>query len=142
MTTTNLRKLDPFSAEYAEAAGITPVGPELFEELLEPPSFIVGKPITGNGMAAIRDWIMSVEQHFGGQNMATCHYAALLGYYAHLKTFRVEVSDRALAQNTGGHRSRYNGHAQRLVDAGLLVKVPKKSREKGSPYVLAERVAI
>lgn len=115
---------------------------EEFGELFDPPELITGRRITGNGMAAIRDWVISVERHFGGQSMATCHYAALLGYYANLKTFRVEVSDRALAVEMGCHRSRVQGHGQRLIDAGLLVKVPKKVREHGSPYVLSERVVL
>lgn len=109
-----------------------------FEDLYDPPELVVGKPITGNGMAAIREWVIKVERHFGGQGMATCHYAALLGYWAHLKTFRVEISDRKLAEVTGAHRDRLTGHAQRLVDAGLLVKQPKRARERGTQYVLAE----
>jgi hypothetical protein len=123
---------DPFALQEPE--------PDPFDELFDPPERITGKPITGNGMSAIRDWVISVERHFGGQGMATCHYAGLLGYHAHLKTFRVEISDRKLADKIGAHRSRVQGHAQRLVDAGLLVKVPKRPREKGTQYVLSERV--
>lgn len=108
-----------------------------FEDLLEPPEVIVGKPITGNGVSAIREWIADVEHHFGGQGLATCHYAALLGYWSNLKTFRVEITDRQLTMATGSHHGRWTGHAQRLVDAGFLVQRPKKSRERGTRYVLS-----
>lgn len=115
---------------------------DTFDSLFDPPEVVVGRPITGDGIVAIRKWAISVERHFGGASRATCHYAALLGYYANLKTFRVAVSDRELAREMGAHRSRVQGHAQRLVDAGLLVKVPKKVREKGTLYVLSEPVTL
>jgi hypothetical protein len=109
----------------------------LFDNLYDPPELVVGMPITGNGMAAIREWIIKVEQHFGGQGLATCHYAALMGYWANLKTFRLEISDRKLSEVVGAHRDRLTGHAQRLVDAGFLVKRPKRARERGTLYVLS-----
>lgn len=108
-----------------------------FEILYDPPEVVVGKPITGNGVAAIREWITRVERHFGGQGLATCHYAALLGYWANLKTFRIEISDRKLSDEIGAHRDRLLGHAQRLVDAGFLVKRPKVRRERGTLYLLS-----
>ena len=108
-----------------------------FDDLYDPPEVVVGRAITGDGIKAIREWVYRVEQHFGGQGMATCHYAALIGYHANLKTFRVEISDRQLATATGSHRDRLSGHAQRLVDAGFLVKRPKRARERGTQYVLS-----
>ncbi|MET9213632.1 MULTISPECIES: hypothetical protein [unclassified Nocardia] len=115
-----------------------------FADLYEPPAIVVPVPVTGNGMAATRAWVAAVEQHFGGQGLATCHYAALLGYWANLRTFRVEVSDRQLAREVGAHRDRLTGHAQRLVDAGFLAKIPKRAREKGTSYVLStpERIEL
>ena len=44
-----------------------------FDSLFEPPEVIVGLPITGNGMAAIREWVVAVERHFGGQGLASIH---------------------------------------------------------------------
>ncbi|MGW3467966.1 hypothetical protein ACWDKQ_05730 [Saccharopolyspora sp. NPDC000995] len=108
-----------------------------FEDPYAPPEIVVGKPITGNGIAAIRQWVTKVERHFGGQGLATCHYAALLGYWANLGTFRVEITDRKLADAADIHRDRLTGHAQRLVAAGFLVKWPKRAREKGTQYVLS-----
>ena len=110
--------------------------------LVEAGALVMPRPITGNGMAAIREWVNSVERCFGGQGLATCHYAAVIGYHANLRTFRVEASDREISRQTGIHRDRLSGHAQRLVDAGLLMQVPKKYREKGTPYVLAELVEL
>ncbi|MFI1240481.1 hypothetical protein [Nocardia salmonicida] len=108
-----------------------------FENLFEPPVIVVPVPISGNGMAAIRQWVVAVERHFGGQGLATCHYATLIGYWANLKTFRVESSDRQLANEIDAHRDRLAGHMQRLVDAGFVMKKPKKQREKGTLYVLS-----
>jgi hypothetical protein len=117
------------------AASAEPPAPEQPEAVLR-----FSRPITGNGMAAIREWVYSVEREFGGQSLATCHYAALVGYSANLKTFRVEASDREVARQAGLHRSRLKGHAQRLVAAGYLMEVPKKYRETGTRYVLSEPV--
>jgi len=108
-------------------------------DVLGLPTVVAAKPITGNGLPAIRDWVTAVERHFGGQNLATCHYAALLGYRANLKTFRVESSDRAIAKATGMHRDRLAGHNRRLVDAGFLLKKPRRRGERGTQYVLSIR---
>jgi len=104
--------------------------------LADPPIRVRSRPITGNGMYAIRDWVCAVEAHFGGQNMATCYYAALIGYHAHLRNFTVEVTDRELARVTGMHRSRLSGHAQRLVDSGFLFVEREAKRGRAARYRL------
>ncbi|RJO74899.1 hypothetical protein D5S18_15905 [Nocardia panacis] len=116
---------------------MTATNADPFESLYDPPALTFSSPITGNGMAAIRAWVAEIEKHFGGQGLATCHYASLIGYWANLKTFRVEITDRKLVEATESHHGRWTGHAQRLVDAGFLVKLPRKSRERGTAYVLA-----
>ncbi|AIJ20882.1 hypothetical protein [Amycolatopsis methanolica] len=135
-----------FSAEmeqaYSASARTPTASSDPFDALYEPPEVIAPLPLTGNGVAAIRDWLVRVERHFGGQGMATCHYAALLGYWANLRTFRVEISDRKLSEAIGAHRDRLTGHAQRLVDAGFLARRPKRARERGTQYVLSVPEAV
>lgn len=104
---------------------------------IDPYPEVTGRTITGNGMAGIRDWVLAVQCHYGGDRLALCNYASVLGYHANLKTFRVEISDRALAKAMGRHRSRIQGHGKRLVKDGFITKVPKKRGEKGTDLVLA-----
>ncbi|KXT58726.1 hypothetical protein Y710_00305 [Gordonia sp. QH-12] len=106
-------------------------------EVVELPTINTPVPLKGNGLSAIRDWVVAVERHFGAGQRATVQYASFLGYFVNLYTFRVERSDRALARELGAHRDRFNGCASRLAEAGFLVKIPKKPGEKGVGYVLS-----
>lgn len=94
---------------------------------------VAARPITGNGVEAIRKWVRQVGRHFGGQSLATNYYASLVGYEAHLKHFIVTASDRELAREYGMHRSRLAGHAQRLVDAGFLMQGGERVRGAEKP---------
>ena len=124
--------VDPFSPDFVPS-GI----------LNKPlPTVSAYVPITGNGLVGIRRWLVAVERFYGVEARAVAHYAGVLGYFVNLKTFRIEVSDRGLAQELGWHRSRLNGHRQRLADDGFLVQRPKRRDEQGGQYVLSTPTSV
>lgn len=113
-------------------------------DLDELPEMVVPRPITGDGLAAIREWVHTVTRHYDPvHDRAVVQYASWIGYHANLKTFRVEVTDQGLAAQLGISRTRLVGHHRRLREDGFLVKVPKRRRnERGTPYVLSWPAAL
>ena len=107
------------------------------------PEIVVPKPITGNGIVAIRGWVCAVSQAYDPRrDRALVQYASWIGYYANLKTFRVEITDRDLAEQLGTARTRLSGHHRRLQDDGFLMRTPRKRGETGTPYVLSTLVTL